>query len=327
MTRTRPLAAAAIAAALLLSACSSDDDGGGSESTTTTEAAEETTTISIGLLPIAASGAVVVGIEQGFFADNGLEVELVTGQGGAAMLPAVSTGEMNFSVGNPVSVLIAQTQGLDVPIVSGFSHGATEGHDANAIIVPEGSDITSTLDLQGHSIAVNTLNQAGDMNAREAVLVAGGDPDTLSFIEIPFPDMPAQLARGTVDAIWVTEPFMSLLVSEGDQIASFSYQEALPGQPTMVAFTSGAFAEQNPEVIAAFRAALDQTLSYVQENPEALREVLPDFIDLDEEIANTMVIDQFSAEPPIEGLTGLAEMMLRHGVTATEPDVSTAVLD
>ncbi|NKX51672.1 ABC transporter substrate-binding protein, partial [Arthrobacter deserti] len=70
--------------------------------------------ITVGILSIAPSAVMQYGIDEGIFEKHGLNVELQTGQGGAAMLPAVSTGTMNFAVGNPLSVMVAKDKGLDM---------------------------------------------------------------------------------------------------------------------------------------------------------------------------------------------------------------------
>ena len=98
MSRTRftGLAALIAAGALVLTACTSGspsgdptepaaDPGTGSET-------EELTAITVGLLSIAPAAAVQYGIDEGIFEENGLDVEVQIAQGGAAMLPAVSTG-------------------------------------------------------------------------------------------------------------------------------------------------------------------------------------------------------------------------------------------
>ena len=110
----KTLAVSAVAL-LGLTAC-----GNGGDTADNGDAAlEETTTISVGVLQIAPSVAVQYGIDEGIFEKHGLEVELETGTGGAAMLPAVSTGQMNFAVGNPLSVITANDRGLAMRIVNG----------------------------------------------------------------------------------------------------------------------------------------------------------------------------------------------------------------
>src|SRR5918995_4275762 len=123
---TKLLAATALTA-MALTGCGSgslSSPSGASTGTAGSSAAAggDLTKITVGVLSIAPSVALQYGIDEGIFAEHGLNVELQTGQGGAAMLPAVSTGTMNFSIGNPLSVMLAVNKGLDMKIVTGFSN-------------------------------------------------------------------------------------------------------------------------------------------------------------------------------------------------------------
>src|SRR6476620_3690591 len=100
-------AAVGVAAALLLTGCGAGSPSG-SASNSSAAGGDGVRNISVGVISIAPSAAVQLGIDEGIFAKHKLKVELQSGQGGAAMLPAVSTGTMNFSVGNPLSVLLAK---------------------------------------------------------------------------------------------------------------------------------------------------------------------------------------------------------------------------
>ena len=50
---------------------------------------------------------------------------------------------------------------------------------------------------------------------RASVRKAGGDPAKVKFVELPFPDMPAALQAGQVDAIFVVEPFLTAALGAG----------------------------------------------------------------------------------------------------------------
>ncbi|TRW45681.1 ABC transporter substrate-binding protein [Georgenia yuyongxinii] len=321
-----------LALVLTLAACGAtagnDEPSAAGSDAGTSGAAEETRSIKVGVLPIAASAAIDVGIEQGFFADHNLDVELVTGQGGGATLPAVSSGELAFAVGNPISVLIAATQGLEMKVVSGYSESLGEGHDTTAIVVPEDSDIQSATDLPGKKVGVNTLKAGGDMNGKEAVLKAGGDPEAVEFIEVPFQDSLPQLDSGNLDAAWLVEPFLSMALADGHRVVSYLYQEAIPGgQPTMIAYTSARYAEENPEIVADFQAALAESLEFVETDPESLRAVLPDFMGMPKEVAAMIPLDRFDAELNRDAMEAIAELMARHGLSDEQPDVSAVLLD
>ena len=73
---------------------------------------EELTEIMMGVLPIGPSAALQLGVDEGIFEDHGFDVTLEAGQGGAALLPAVVSGQMEFAISNPLSIMLARGEGL-----------------------------------------------------------------------------------------------------------------------------------------------------------------------------------------------------------------------
>ena len=99
------------------------------------------------------------------------------------------------------------------------------------------SGITRPRDLAGRKVSVNSLGAAGDVTIMAAVEADGGDPATIQFVEVAFPDVPAQLEAGTIDAGWVPEPFVTQLTSRGDTLVVAPYQATIPGLATLTTIT------------------------------------------------------------------------------------------
>ncbi|GLB69332.1 ABC transporter substrate-binding protein [Arthrobacter mangrovi] len=321
--RFATLLAGGAIAALALTGCGSGSPSGSSEPGGSGAAASGgLQKVTVGVLPIAPSGAMQYGIDEGIFEKHGLDVELQTGQGGAAMLPAVSTGTMNFAVGNPLSVMTAVDKGLDMKIVTGYSNSKAEGEDINAVVVKADSGIESFADLAGKTTAVNTLKTQGDLTIMESAAIDGGDPKALKFSEMPFPDMEAQLERGNVDAIWIPEPFQAKALANKDyKLLGYPNQKALPGLPTMVTFTSGSFASENPGIVSDFKAAVTETLAAAEADPEGVRAVLPDFMGMDESVAKGLKMETFDADLPTEVLGDMGKLTVKYGYVEKDPDV------
>ena len=83
---------AALALLVPVAACGGDDSGdsgggggGGGD--------QEVQLARVGVIPIVDVAPIYLGVEQGFFEEQGLEVELVPGSGGAAAVPCVVSGD------------------------------------------------------------------------------------------------------------------------------------------------------------------------------------------------------------------------------------------
>src|SRR5690625_1149228 len=315
---TRRLTALLGVAALAVAACGGSDGG----ETTGTGSDGETRTVSVGMLPILPTAALHAGIAEGFFEEEGLEVEIETGQGGAALLPAVASGQMEFATGNPVSLLQAREEGLDVRMTAHWTSGLTEGEgDINGVIALDGSGLESAADLAVHTVAVNTLEGMGGLTVREAVRQDGGDPDAVEFTELGFPDMPAALNDGNVDAVWIPEPFMTSLVDGDAHVVTHQGRESVPGHPTQVFFTSGDLVESDPELVESMTRAMNKTLEFADENPDAVREHVNDFLDVEPDLLERVKLEEFGTDLREQEITQLGELMTQDGLLDGPADV------
>ncbi|HJF15894.1 MAG TPA: ABC transporter substrate-binding protein [Enteractinococcus helveticum] len=297
--------ATAAAAALMLTACGGGTDGGDEAGGQTEELRE----VTVGVLSIAPSVGVAYGIEHGIFEEHGFDVEYEVSSAGAAMLPAVSAGQLDFGVGNPLSVTTAVDQGLDMKIVAGYSNSLEEGNDVAGVVTRADSGIETWADLEGKTTAVNALKTLGDLTIMHLAEEDGADPQALNFSEIGFPDMPAQLERGNTDAVWIPEPFLSqLLEDDANELVGYSFQETDPGMATMVTFTSGQLAEEDPEMAADFAEAMTAALAAAQEDQEGSRELLVEFLEIPEEAAQELVMERLDGEVNREQLMFMVDL-------------------
>jgi NitT/TauT family transport system substrate-binding protein len=150
------------------------------------------TQVTVGVLEIATSTPVQMAIDEGIFEEHGLDVSLEFGQGGAALLPAVSNGSIEIAIGNPLSLLTAESQGLEMSIISGYSLSYENPTDPeelapSGIIVQEDSGIETYSDLEGKKVATNTLQTQGHLTTLAMVDDDGGDSSLVEFNEIAFP--------------------------------------------------------------------------------------------------------------------------------------------
>lgn len=321
MRRMFPLAAAATAAALVLTAC-----GGPSDAASEGDATEDgaLTAVKVGVIPIVDVAPIYLGVQEGFFEDEGLDVQLELAQGGAAIVPAVASGEYQFGFSNVTSLLVASSKGLPLKAVAAgnFTTG-TPGEDFGAVVVPEGSDIEDAADLAGRTVAVNTLNNIGDTTIRKVVGDAGGDADDVEFVEMGFPDMPAAVAGEQVDAAWVVEPHLTTALQQGATVVSSNFAETDPDLMVAAYFTSEKQIAEDPEMVEAFTAAMDESLAYAAEHPDETRAVLDTYTEIDPAVKDAMVMPRFAPGLEESSFQLLADLGQEQGTFEEPVDVST----
>lgn len=259
---------------------------GGSTPETSAGSAEEVT---VGVLPIANSAPIYVGLEQGFFSDEGIDLKLVEESGGAAAVPGVVSGNFDFSFGNLVSVITARAQGIPLKAVSAaISSTGDPGDDVSAVLVPAESSIKRPADLAGKTVAVNNLKNVGDMTISATIREDGGDPSSVEYVEMAFPDMLAALSSDRVDAVWEVEPFVTIGQKNGARAVAWNYAQAAPDLLIGVYFTSEEMIASNPDLVERFTSAFERSKDYSRDNPDAVREALLSYTEIDEAVAQEM---------------------------------------
>ena len=315
-----PLVVALLAAAL--AACGGDDDGGSGASTSTGGTKAEPRQVSVGVIPILDVAPLYLGMRQGIFAEHGLEITPKAAQGGAAIVPAVLSGDNQFGFSNVVSLLTAREKGVPVVAVAGGSSSTGDpARDFNGVLVAKGSTLRSAKDLAGKRVAINTLNNVGDTTVRTAVEKAGGDPSAVKFVELPLPDMPAQLAAGRIDAAWTSEPFVTAIKAAGGRILVDVLHETYPGMQIATYFTSEQTKAEDPELVASFAAAMNESLAYATAHPDEARAVVSTYTKITPDVAAKVVLPAWPAKLDEASLTAVGQAAKKYGTLKNDPDV------
>jgi NitT/TauT family transport system substrate-binding protein len=303
--------ALATAFALLTAAC-----GGGGGTQTTSDG---TTKVTVGLIPIVDVAPVYLGIKQGYFAAEKLELTIQTAQGGAAIIPGVVSQQYQFGFSNTASLLLAGSQGLPLKVVSaGNSSTGEPGKDFGAVVVKKDSLIKSAKDLQGKRVAVNTLKNINTLTVSNAVRQAGGDPTKITFVELPFPEIPPAIAKGDVDAGQVVEPFLTIAKDQGD----VPIADNLTGLMVGLYFTSEQFAAKNPKAVTGFQTAMKKSLEYANGHPEEARAVLTDYLKLEPAVRQKLVLPKWPSEVDRPAVQKLLDMAKTDGLITKDPDLT-----
>ncbi|MFC9428270.1 ABC transporter substrate-binding protein [Streptomyces sp. NPDC056987] len=318
----RRLSIAVIAAAFLVTAtaCGGSDANGSDGSGA--GASGGTARVKVGVIPIVDVAPIYLGKEKGFYSSRGLELTLETGQGGAAIVPAVISGQFQFGFSNMTSLMIAQTNDIPVKAVAnGVATTGEQGADFGGIAVKKGSPITSAKDLAGKKVAINTLKNIGDTSVRESVRKAGGDPAEVDFVELPFDQMPAALAGGRVDAALVVEPALATVKSQGGTVIASQYADVSPDLTVAMYFTSTQFAERNPETVKKFQEATAESLEYANSHPDEVRRILTTYTKIPVAILPDLILPRWPAQPDRASIETLAKLGEQDGIFRSAPDL------
>ncbi|MBF8190218.1 ABC transporter substrate-binding protein [Nonomuraea sp. K274] len=267
------------------------------------------------------------GVQRGFFTAEGLDVQVQTSAGGAAVIPALLNGGLDVAGSNVVSAVIAMNRGLPLTMVgSGTSTSDDPDQDFSGIAVPAASTITSAAGLNGKRIAVNTLRNINDIVIDAAVRKAGATPTGVKYVEMGFPEMLPALERGDVDAAMLIEPFLSMARTAEMRVVAAPYSDARNGLQIGTFLMSVEKARENPRLVSAFQAGVRRTAESTRRDPAAFRAALPKIAGLKPELAEKIHLPQWNATTDRASVDLIAASMRRLGLTDRSFDHTRHVL-
>lgn len=167
-----------------------------------TVAAHAQTTIKVGFCArtVSTAGAApfAVATKLGWFASEGIRIELIPIAGSSDCVKLVATGDIAYSLSSVEPLAAIRPRGVKARIFYTAYEGSIYG-----IAVPETSAIRALADLKGKSIGVNSMASSGVVVARALAASAGLNPD--ADIRIVVAGEGAQTAalirNGSVDAL------------------------------------------------------------------------------------------------------------------------------
>ncbi|MFQ5612564.1 MAG: ABC transporter substrate-binding protein [Anaerolineae bacterium] len=180
-------------------------------------------TLQVGYIPIFAFAPFFVANEKGYFAEQGLTVELQSFRSGAFMMAPLTTGDLDAGGGETGPGLFnAIDQGLDIRVVSAMA-SQPPGFGAVPLLVRtdliDSGTVSSVADLAGRKVALNVERGTAEYLLAKALEGAGLTVDDVEVVSLPFPEMPAAFANQAIDAAILPHPLASRAIGAGDAVA------------------------------------------------------------------------------------------------------------
>jgi NitT/TauT family transport system substrate-binding protein len=284
----------------------------------------ERTKVTVGTLAIVNAAAVHMAIKKGYFKNEGLEVELTTLPGGGAdAIPGLANDQLQFAFGNYVSFFAAKAKNLlDIKLVA-------DGYQARPgvymIVVPPDSTIKKARDLTGKRIAINTKANIVELTARSTLETAGVDMKTVTFVEMPFPDMQTGLERKEVDAAFMAEPYITQAERLTGVVPLIDPASGPTDEIPIAGWAANAtFVKENPRTVEAFRRAI---IKGEQDciNRTDVEDLVTSFAMVDRQTASLMNLGTWPTTLEPTRLQRVADLMKTYGVLTKPLDVKSLI--
>ena len=290
----------------------------------------EVQTIRLGYIPVIIFAPLFVGIERGYFAEEGLNLDLVPIQSTNDAVVQLAVGDFDVAlIGGNAGLFNAINRGLRFQIIAPMHSERPPLATPLVISADRVDEIQSVADLRGKRIAVNGIGAAIEYWVDQALAQGGLSIDDVELTAMRFPDMPAALASGTLDAAVITEPLVTINKDQG--LLAVLAEDFINDFTATYVLSNETWLTDNPEIARGFmraylRACRDLQGDYM--NTE-IAEIIEKYTQVPAAVVMRSPLSYYKpdGQVPIEDLETLQEFFMRRGLLEYEEllDVNTFV--
>lgn len=246
-----------------------------------------------------------VALSKGFFENEGLNIELTTGQGADKTMTALLAGQCDIGFAGPEACIYVYNQGReDFAVV----FGQLTQKDGSFLLSKEPDSNFKWKNTFGKTIIGGRPGGVPEMTLEYVLNKNNINPqnDVTLITNIQFTATAGAFASGTGDYVALFEPTASIVEKEGTGsiVASIGADSGIV--PYTTYFTTKSYIEQNPDIVQQFTNAIYKGQMWVCNNKaeEVAKVIQPFFKDTDYDILVSSIqrykdIDAWSKNPII----------------------------
>jgi len=283
-----------------------------------------------------------VPINQGYFAEEGIELEIQNLAGSAEVVQAVAAGQLDVGVILSPPLYSAVNIGADV---QGFYNLITTNFAVPH--VPVDSEIETILDLEGTTVGAVSLGAGAIPLIKAMVASEGGDPESIDFVAVGAgADVATVIESGDIDVVGLWDAVYARLAGLGIELRPVSndFFNELGFQGPIFA-RSSALAD-DPDLYERFGRAVAKASVFTKANPSAavlahwaeFPDTKPTGVDDDKALADTLagIEARLSSSAAVDGRWGyaspeeineFAEVLVAGGGLEETPDPAMVYTD
>ena len=206
-----------------------------------------------------------VAINNGYFKENGIDIELTTGQGADAVMTAVLASQCDIGFAGPEASIYVYNEGKE-DYTQVFALMTKK--DGSFLVARNKTDNFSWQDLKGTTVIPGRKGGVPYMTLRYVLKKNGIDPDNDLVLDdsIKFDLMAGAFASGNAEYVTLFEPTASLTQNEGKGYIVASVGKAAGEIPYTAYFAKKSYIEENSKLIQSFTNAIYKGQKWVAEN-------------------------------------------------------------
>ena len=202
-------------------------------------------------------------IANGYFEEEGLELEITTGQGADKVMTAVLAGQSDIGFAGPEAAIYLYNE-VKEDYIEVFAQMTKR--DGSFLVSRNKNDNFKWTDLKGSTIIPGRKGGVPYMTFEYVLKQNGIDTKKEVVLDdsIKFDLMAGAFAGGNADYVTLFEPTASMTESQGKGYIVASVGEAAGEIPYTAYFAKKSYIEQNPDIIQGFTNATHKGLQWVK---------------------------------------------------------------
>jgi NitT/TauT family transport system substrate-binding protein len=287
--------------------------------------------LTVAYIPFTSSLQLFVALENGYFADEGLDVTAQQCADSNVAMDALMSGHVQCSVGNGLTTLLPVEQSAPGSLRIFHPCLETQKKFTSNVLVRRDAPFQSITDLKGHRIG--TYTGATQRHNLQMVLSKFMDPSKeIQMFQVSSALQIQAFEAGQFDALFTIEPYSTLVVDHGvgrvlDSNVRVKY--ILDPYPAAANSFRSDFVQKNPAVVRKVVRSLDRAITFIREHESEARSLLPKYLNLDPETASKCGIYEWwrMDEGDVAAIQRLSDVMVQMGELKSAVNVKAMFLD
>lgn len=242
--------------------------------------AQQATTVRVGYIPVMGAAQIFVAQGEGWFKEQGLNVQFTKFESGPNLIQAVASGTIDVYNAGFAPLLVARSRGQDVRVVA-----ATVVEELGIAAAPSLAPFFEGKKVNEKAAALKAFREKNGRPAKFATQPLGSGPHTslvywlqevikadkadYEVVELGIDATQRAILTGAVEGGSIREPALSIVRKQNPKIALIADgAEIFPNFPGVVLAVTGDFATKHPEAVKKLIRLTVRATHFLEKNPE-----------------------------------------------------------
>ncbi len=240
--------------------------------------------VRVGVLNSVGDAPFSIGIEQGYYAEQGITIETITFDSAARMMAPMAAGQLDVGQGIiNAGAFNAVARGAGLKGIASAT-GSVPGHSATAYILRKDAvdEIRGPADLRGRKLAMPSLGTGTEIELVELLRRGGLTLADVDIAQLNFGEQVIALGNGAIDLAVLSEPAATLALDRGVGELWMRADAIIPNHLTSLIWAAPQFVAQRDVaqrfMVAALKSVRLYNDAFVKRDPRAREQVIDVFL-------------------------------------------------